>query len=280
MNTHTIRNRIETELLLVDMTAGIYFEDLQDGELIAINPDKIFPSASVIKVPVALHIMKLVQDAVLDFSDTVIMDMALPEYQQPMGSGVITNLTSKLSLNVRDLLMLSLAESDNLATNELLKLTSMEAINETLNDIGLKHTRSTVLIQNFGLLAQSTSNPTTAHEMGLIFRKLFHNELPLSEQLIKLLCLQKYNTRIPFFMPEFDEHLQIPHKTGSVGSFIHDVGLIMRPEFNYVLSVLTHHNTTWLNASLTIARISKIIYDYMTSKYPVYRTEELVLQNN
>jgi beta-lactamase class A len=279
MSLNTLRNQIQTELLLSDMVAGVYFEDLADGEIVSINADAVFPSASVIKVPIAIHMMKLIQEGTLDLSQTITMDMSLPEYNQPMGSGVITNLTSTLALNIRDLLMLSLAESDNLATNELLKLTSMKAINTTLSDLGLIHTRFTVPIQNFELLAQYTSNPATVYEMGLIFKKLFYKELPMSDLLMTLLGLQKYNNRIPFFMPEFDEALQIPHKTGSVGAFIHDAGLVMRSEFNYVLSVLTEHQTTWLNASLSIARISNTIYRYMVGKYPICQSQMLTNQS-
>jgi beta-lactamase class A len=270
----TLRDSILLELQINQISAGIYIEDLKDGETFTIQPDLIFPSASVIKTPIAVHILELVEAGELDLATTLHLDLSQPAYQQPAGSGVITHLTSRLDINIHDLLFLSLAESDNLATNELLKLTSLDAINTTLEERGLLQTRVTVPIDNFALLADTQSNPTTARDMGMLFRALYQRRLPLSDVLMDILAEQKYNNRIPLFLPEFDDDLRIPHKTGSLRGLVHDTGMVIRPEFCYTICVLTRSDSTWLNASMTIARISKLVYDWMVNKYasPSYRS--------
>jgi len=265
-----LRDRILTELLLAGVTAGIYVEDLADGEILSINPDMIFPSASLIKVPIAAYLLKMAERGDLRLGDTVVMDLSSPEFDQPDGSGLLKHLTSKLALNLRDLMTLMLILSDNLATNELLKLTDLSAMNGALREFGLERTKVTVALHDFVLLREKTSNPTTPRDMSLLFKKLHHRELPLSDMLLELLAQQKINDRIPFFLPEFDDELKIPHKTGTLHCYAHDGGLVLRPEFGYTVSILTEHGTTWRNAYLTIARISELIYAHMCRKYAVF----------
>ena len=39
-------------------TVGLYVEDCQSGEIFTINPEHVFPSASVIKVPMLALLMR------------------------------------------------------------------------------------------------------------------------------------------------------------------------------------------------------------------------------
>ncbi len=259
--------RIKTEALLTGGTIGIYFQDLADGETIQFNENLIFPSASVIKIPIMVHIIKLVEIDELTLHTTIDMDLSLPEYQQDEGSGILTHLTSKISLNIRDLVMLMIIESDNLATNQLLKLVRMLNINETMSSFNLQHTRVTRPIDDFEALREDTSNPATPKEIATLLKNIFYKKIYLSDLMIEMLKEQKYASRIPFLLPDDDKDLKIAHKTGTLDGIVHDVGLILYPRFNYVLSIMTKNQQSNLNATLAIARISEIIYQYMLTKY-------------
>lgn len=47
-------------------TVGLYVEDCQSGEVFTINPEHVFPSASVIKVPMLALLMRDAQQGLVD----------------------------------------------------------------------------------------------------------------------------------------------------------------------------------------------------------------------
>ena len=47
-------------------TVGLYVEDCQSGEIFTINPEHVFPSASVIKVPMLALLMRDAQQGLVD----------------------------------------------------------------------------------------------------------------------------------------------------------------------------------------------------------------------
>jgi len=263
----TLESRVKAELQLAEGSGGLYFEDLADGESIQVNENLIFPSASVIKIPIMVQVMKMAEEEKLDLQEMIDMNLSSPEFVQDEGSGILTQLTSNISMNIRDLTTLMIIISDNLAANQLLKLMEFSDINATMIELGLEHTIVTHDISDWELLDEDSSNPTSPKDMAILLKEMYYKRLPLSDLMIDILKEQKYSSRIPFLLPEDDEEVEIAHKTGSLGDIAHDVGLILRPDFNYVLTALTKRHSSNFNASLTIARISELIYQYMRTKY-------------
>lgn len=267
MTLSALHDRITTELLLGGARVGLYFEDLADSESLSIQAETAFPLASVIKVPIMAHIMRSAASGAISLSDRIELDLSDPAWSQIDGSGVLTYLTSRIALNLRDLVALSIIESDNLATNCLIARVGIPAINETLQSLGMTQTTVTHVIEDFPTLRLPGSNPGTARDLGRLYKAIFNGALPHHDLMIDLLCKQKYTSRLPYFLPTDDELLRIGHKTGTLNTLTHDSGLIMHPRFNYTLSVLTQHQTTHANAALIIARCSEWVYRYVTSKY-------------
>ncbi len=263
-----LRTRIEAEILLSGMTFGFYVEDLADGESLEINADRSFPLASVIKVPIMAHYMQAPGKGLLNLSETIEMDLSDPAFSQEDGSGVLTYLTSRVALNLRDLIALSIIESDNLATNVLIRRVGMDAINQTMRDIGMASTCLTHMIEDFPTLRQTGNNAGTARDIGKLYRAIFCGEIPHHAEMIDILCKQKYTSRLPYFLPDLND-LKIGHKTGTLNTLAHDTGLVMCPRFNYTICALVQHESTTANAALLIARCSELVYRYMDGKYPI-----------
>jgi beta-lactamase class A len=240
---HQLRTRIESEILLRGMILGLYVEDLSDGECLDLDADRLFPLASVIKTPIMAHCMRA-----LDLAETIDLELSAPEFSQEDGSGVLTYLTSRVTLNMRDLIALSIIESDNLATNVLIRRAGMDAINQTMRDLGMAQTRLTHLIEDFPTLRQPGSNPGTPRDLGKLYRAIFRGELPNSAMMIDILCKQKYTSR-------------------TLNTLTHDSGLVLCPRFNYTICAFVQHDSITANASLLIARCSELVYRYMEQKH-------------
>ena len=69
--------KLESKLrLLVDSfhgTAGIYVRNLKTGKEVAINADTIFPTASIVKLPILIGIFNKIQQGVLHVSSAGVL---------------------------------------------------------------------------------------------------------------------------------------------------------------------------------------------------------------
>ena len=138
-----MERRRELDRQLDEFTASfggelaLYVKNLGTGEVIARNADAIFPTASCIMVFILLELMRRVAVGEFALQQTI---PVLPE-QQVGGSGVLKDLTAGTMLPLRDVATLMIVLSDNTATNMLIDLLSLAAINATIRNLGLQHTR-------------------------------------------------------------------------------------------------------------------------------------------
>lgn len=260
-------SRIRREAMIAGGSFGVYFMDLADGEALQINGDLVFPAASVIKLPIMVQVMKLAKAGELSLHSRITMDLSLPEYEQEEGSGILAQLESSVSLSIRDLVVLMIVESDNLAANCLLELVGMRGINETMLQLGLLQTRVNRPIEDFEALREDTSNPTTTQDIASLLMEIYKRNLPYSDLMIEILKKQKYTSRIPFFLPDDDEDLKVAHKTGTLDSIVHDVGLVLHPCFDCVVALMTKNQMNISNTTIALARISELCFEYMSGKH-------------
>jgi len=102
---------------------------------------------------------------------------------------------------------------------------------------------------------------TTAHDMVLFFDKLQKGELANAEntqKMLEFLKKQQLNDKIPADLPN---NIVIAHKTGELGLFSHDAGIVYTPKGDYIIAVLSKSDTP-AAAEKRIADVSKAVYDY------------------
>jgi beta-lactamase class A len=116
---------------------GLYARDLRGGEEIAIEADRRFPTASVIKVGVMVEAFHAFEDGRLarDFR------FALKKEDVVGGSGILRALEPGHALTAIEAVRLMMALSDNTATNLLVDRLGVKAIDARLaGSYGLKDT--------------------------------------------------------------------------------------------------------------------------------------------
>jgi beta-lactamase class A len=135
-STPRLHARIRGIAARLEGAMGVYVHHLARGELVALDADRPFQMASVFKVPL---LAELASQAVsgarsLDEQITLADPMKVP------GSGVLKELSAGLRLSVRDLATLMIIVSDNTATDILLGLVGVDAVNARLRACGLTRT--------------------------------------------------------------------------------------------------------------------------------------------
>src|SRR5579862_929306 len=109
--------------------------NLSSGEQIVVNGDDIFPTASVIKVPVLIEVFRMAKAGLLSLDER----LTVTSSEHAGGSGVLNDLDGGLQLTIKDLATLMIAVSDNTATNMLIaRVGGPDAVNKTMRAMGFQ----------------------------------------------------------------------------------------------------------------------------------------------
>lgn len=111
---------------------GIYVKDLHSGKVAAYNADTIFPTASIVKIPIAVGIMQKLERGELTYHQPLVYKDSL---LYP-GVDILGSLKNGEQIDLSKVLMLMLTTSDNTASLWLQSLagggTTINALMDTL----------------------------------------------------------------------------------------------------------------------------------------------------
>lgn len=200
------------------------FRDLQNDELVSYRGDEPVATASVIKLPVLLHLAIAVEEGQLAWDD----QLTLTDQVKVPGSGVLKELSAGLRLSLRDLGVLMIVLSDNTATNMLLDLVGIAAINQRMAGLGYPQTRllrraytaDTPASRRYGL------GVTTPHEIAGLLARLARRQIgspAVADTILAILARQQDLAAIPRYLPGGWSYAG---KTGSNTDLRNDVGLL------------------------------------------------------
>lgn len=244
---------------------GVVIEDLSTGWRIAINENKLFPSASLIKVPIMASYFSFSLEKGLDLKQSLVLTN---RYKVP-GSGILKNCTAGAEFNIEDLIEIMVVESDNTATNMLIDYLGFDVLNDYFRKLGLNDTVLTRKMMDFESRKEGMDNFTSASDLAYILRQMYYKRLinkTLSQRCLEILKRQRVRDRIPAQLP-FDA--VVAHKTGLEKGICHDAGIIFTPKGDFIVCVLTKHN---YKASRPVKRfISRIALDV----YNCYQSDNL-----
>lgn len=236
--------------------AAVYLEDIEAGEVFTVNPERVFPAASTIKVLILAALYAAAEAGIFSLDEEV----AIASGNRVSGSGVLCELSPSLKLTVRDLATLMIIQSDNTATNQLIDLVGMECVNGLGRALGLKHTVLQRKMMDFAAARAGRDNLTSAGDLGRLLRLLHQGRVvspAASAAMLATLKRQQIRDKLPALLPET---AVIAHKTGDLPGLEHDAGIFYLPGKTYVLVVLTDSLTKNADGVECIARISHAVY--------------------
>jgi beta-lactamase class A len=245
---------------------GIYVKSLKTGKIAAINADTIFPTASIVKVPILVGIMDKIRRGELGYDSTIVYkDSLLYE-----GSDILGSFKSNEKIVLKKLIMLMLTTSDNTASLWLQSLAGKGTrINEILDSIGLKDTRvnsrtpgreNNRSIYGWG--------QTTPREIGTLFEKIYRNELlnpAICERMQR--CLGRNYWDQNEAISQFPPYIEVYSKNGCVNASRSEVMIVNAPNEPFVFCIFTKNNKDqrWIheNEAWTMARkVASLLWEY------------------
>ena len=114
---------------------------------------------------------------------------------------------------------------------------------------------------NFNNSTVAAPPKTTAADIADFLEDLYDGQFANAQgtqAMIDLLKAQKLNNKLPRELPETT---QIAHKTGELGTYSHDAGIVYTQDGDYIIVVMTNTKVP-STAEDKIADISKAVYDY------------------
>jgi beta-lactamase class A len=219
--------------------AGVYIKCLKNNTFVAINADTIFPTASIVKIPILVGIMDKIERKGFDYHQQLLYrdSLAYSDFD------VTANLKDTTKIEMAKVIMLMLTTSDNTASLWLQKLAGTGTrINELLNSAGFKATR--VNSRTPGREINRTQygwGQTTPYEMVTLMEKIYKGEIisdSASKKMIRLLGRNFWDEQA---ISQIPPDVFVASKNGCVDASRSEVLLVMarRP---YVFSIFTKNN--------------------------------------
>jgi len=261
-----------------DGRIGLSATNLQTEETIGYRAEDVFPTASVIKLPVLLTLMQQVENGLCSLADPLMLRRG----DQIGGSGLLQYLSPGLTMSLRDWAFLMMSISDNLATNVLIDHVGLLQVQQWLKDNGYPDVELRRKI-DFNLLNKDQNELGTATPAGLtrmitaVFQQKHLTPAACTEmmRMMNKVGYDRIGRYLPFApfgsdVPE-EEKLQLVGKTGSLKGMRAQTAVVYRgkPEENkgYAITVMNEGNPEperWQPDApgvLVIGQLARVVYD-------------------
>jgi len=218
---------------------GVYIKSLTTNKVVAINADTIFPTASIVKIPILVGVMDKISKGAFDYHQQLVYRDSLAY----SSFDVTANLKDTAKIEMSKVIMLMLTTSDNSASLWLQKLAGGGArINEILDSVGFVNTR--VNSRTAGRENNRTQygwGQTTPYEMAALVEKIYTGSIisdSMSKRMIRLLGRNFWDEQA---ISQIPPTVFVASKNGCVDASRSEVLLVMAKQ-PYVFSIFTKNN--------------------------------------
>jgi len=268
------QNQIYQLLAELKGTMGLYIQDLETDEVFQINPDHVFPSASVIKIPMLALLLKDVQEGRVDWK----APHPIAPINRVGGTGVLCELEESYTPTLETLAKLMIVLSDNIATNEIMDIIGIDRHNAFCREMGYANTTLMRKMLDFEAIRQGKNNYMTAGEAGRLLVKIAKGEFvtpEISQTIVSIMEHQQCRNKLPALLPAVPSYapeedkknlkpgtVLVANKTGELVGIQHDVGIFTLPDGRrYVIAILSGELENDAQGISTIQQISRAVYD-------------------
>jgi len=259
-----LQKQLETLTTGFKGDVGIYVKDLHTGKTVSINADSIFPTASMVKVPILIGIMDKLNKGELKYHQ----ELTYKDSLFYAGSDLLASLKHNEKVELSKVIMLMLTTSDNTASLWLQSLAGTGTrINQILDSIGYTATR--VNSRTPGREAGRDKfgwGQTSPKEMATMFEALANRTLldtASSEKMLRLLGRNYWDEEA---LSQIPPDVFVASKNGAVNASRSETMYVSGKNARYVFCICTKNNkdTSWdsNNEGWELARkVSKLLWD-------------------
>lgn len=195
-----------------------------EGEEIKHQEDKVFRSASIVKLPLCI--------AALNKVEATQSNPFVKVKDKVSGSGVLRSLNNIEQVTIKDLVVLALIVSDNTASNLLMDYVGFNRLAELFEKWDLKNTAiKRHFMDTSGDMSQMY-NVTTAEDMmktiNMIYVGSSHISSGVRKEMKQHLRNQQFNDRVGGALDDGgdEDDIKVSNKTGTLIKLEHDVGVL------------------------------------------------------
>ena len=222
---NAVLQQIAAEMETLPGHLGFYYKNLATGLEFGIREEEAYLAASVIKLPLFLHVLQQWDEGKRHPEDllTVTTEDKMPS------CGALTLFTGDVTVNLRTLCRLMIVLSDNTATNKLINLCTIPGANDAFREMGLKQTVLRRLLFDAKASAAGLQNTVSPKEMGMLLERIYRGTFvntDASKEAMDTLLLQQVDHKLGGKL--FDA--PIAHKTGEDEDLSNDVGIVLAKE--------------------------------------------------
>lgn len=248
---------------------GIYIHDLKHNRIVSINADTIFPTASVVKIPILIGIMSKIQTGELNYHQRLMFTDSLL-YRE--GDDILSDFKDSSTIELSKVMMLMITISDNCASLWLQGLSGGGTkINLLLDSLGLKATRvnsRTPGRENYrNVYGWGQTSP---REIATLMEQIVKGEViskELSEKMLRLLGRQYWDEEA---LSQIPAGVFVADKNGAVDESRNEVMYVNAKKNPYLLTIFTKNNKdrSWEannEAWVLIRKLSALLWKYYNS---------------
>ena len=221
--------------------------------IVSVNGATQHASASMIKLVVLAALLDKAAAGQIDLAAQV----EVTSSDIVSGTGTVQD-DGPGTYELQELARRMIADSDNTATNVIVDLIGMDAVNEEASKLGLTGTVMARKMMDMVAADQGVRNRMTSDDAATILNLIASGKLvneQMSELAMSFLLQQTINAGLTDAIPA---GVQVAHKTGELIQAEHDGGIVLAAH-PYVLVVMTEGIDNYLGVSV-IADVSRAVY--------------------
>jgi len=240
---------VDKELEGTKGTYGIVIKNLKTGESYSKNSHQYFQSGSLYKLWIMATAVNQIEKGELNQDEILSEEVSKLNELFNIDSDQVELTEGEITLSVKQAMNQMITISHNYAA---LLLSEKVKLSNVRNFLGKNHLTESAL---------GESPTVTANDIALFFEELYNGQLANKENtklMIEILKQQALNDKIPKYL---SENLDIAHKTGEIGFFSHDAGIIFFKNGDYIIVILSQSDLPPA-ANERIANISQKVFEY------------------
>jgi len=215
---------------------GVYVRHLKSGKTAMINADTLFPTASMIKVPITVGMFNKIESGEIDYKTVLTYRDSLAY----AGEDIVASLKDSATIALPKVMMLMITTSDNTGSLWCQAMAGSENINAWLSGHGYAHTRVNSRTpgrrpdwEKYGW------GQTTPREMAELVVQIREGKViseRASERIYRNLIRIYWDSHA---LSQIPPTVQVASKSGAVDESRSEVVLVNAPHGDYVFCIIT-----------------------------------------
>ena len=248
---------------------GIYVKSLKTGKIASYNADTIFPTASMIKVPITCGVFDKIEKGELDYNAQLIYKDSLLY----AGEDILGSFKDGEKIWLDKVLMLMITTSDNTASLWCQSMVGTgTAINQLMEQYGFQYTRvNSRTPERQANQRKYGWGQTTPREMATLLTLIREGKMispAASERIYRNLIRIYFDNHA---LSEIPPYVQVASKSGAVDASRSEVVLVNAPHGDYVFCIITKNqqDTSWKYDNegwILIRNLSRMLWNYFEPK--------------